>query len=123
LEKELPGLISQAFGPLTEQNRFTAITFDDTKKKAITLQLTTEPAIPEDLAKIVKWKKATTKKPASLEIGGENQLSSEELAEKLYPSDNGADAQTAFLEAWQAATAEEQGGDAEPTPDQPEDQQ
>jgi CRISPR-associated protein Csb1 len=123
LEKELPTLITEAYGPLEKKDRFTAITFDDTKKKTVTLQLATEPNIPEDLAKFVKWKKATKKKTASLEIGGENQLSPEQLAEKLYQGDSGANARTAFLEAWQAAITEDQSGEEAPSQDKPDDQQ
>ena len=124
LENELPTLIKNVYGELAEgKNRFTVLSFDDTKKQSVTLQLTAEPTIPEDLAKTVKWKKATKKKPASLEISGENQLTPEELAEKLYAGDSAADARTAFLEAWQAANAAEPSSDDEASKDQPDDHQ
>ena len=124
LEKELPMLINNAYGELADgQNRFTVLSFDDTKKQSVTLQLTAEPTIPEDLAKTVKWKKATKKKAASLEISGENQLTPEELAEKLYAGDSAADARTAFLEAWQAANTAEPSSNDEASKDQPDDQQ
>jgi CRISPR-associated protein Csb1 len=120
LESKLPALITEAYGQLGGHSRFTVVTFDDTKKEPITLQLTTEPTIPEDLAKMMKWKKATKKKPASLIVAGEIQLSPEELAEKLYPGDAGTDARAAFLEAWKAAASEAQQPDDEPTEDQGE---
>jgi hypothetical protein len=101
LEVELPKLIQEAYGSTEGNNRFTTVTFEDTKKKPTSLQLATQPTISEELAKVVKWKKATTKKPAILEVSGENELPPEELAAKLYPGDGGADARKAFMEAWQ----------------------
>ena len=123
LEAELPTLITKVYGELAEgKNRFEVLTLDDTKKEPVTLQLTAEPTIPDDLAKIVKWKKATKKKPATLEIGGENQLSPEALAEKLYPGENSADSRTAFMEAWNAAASKEQPDENEASNEQPDDQ-
>jgi CRISPR-associated protein Csb1 len=124
LKTDLPNLIKAAYGELAEgQTRFTTLKFDDTKKEPFLLQLATEPTIPEDLAKIVKWKKATKKKPATLEISGENQLSPEEMAEKLYPGEGAADARTGFLEALNAAANKEPQDGDEPSNDQPDEQQ
>jgi len=122
LEKALPILITEAYGPLEKADRFTALTFDDTKKKAVSFELATEPAIPEELTKTVKWKKATKKKPASLEVSPENELSPEELAEKLYPGDDRANARKEFLDAWEKAAKDESKNDDE-TPNNNDEQQ
>jgi CRISPR-associated protein Csb1 len=110
LEDALPALIAKAYAKTDGKDRFTTVTYDEAKKKATSLQLSTGPTIPKELENIVKWKKATKKKPASLEISSENEVSAEELAQQLYPGDDKTNARTAFLKAWQAASSQ---GDAD----------
>ncbi len=105
LEQVLPSLIKAAYPRLEGVNRDTIVTFADTEAKFVSLQLAIEPAIPEELKKVLKWRKATKNKTASLEVSPENGLRPEELAERLYPGDGGVDAREEFLEAWQAAGA------------------
>lgn len=123
LEAELPALIAKACAKTENKDRLTTVTFDETKKKNISLQLTAEPSVPEDLAKAVKWKRATRKKPASLEVSGDNELPPNDLAVKLYPGEGGTEARKAFLEAWQTATAESEPGDDEASQNQHDEQQ
>jgi hypothetical protein len=106
LEDALPALIAKAYAKTDGKDRFTRVTYDEAKKKATSLQLSSGPTIPKELENIVKWKKATKKKPASLEISSENEVSAEELAQQLYPGDDKTNARTAFLEAWQAASSQ-----------------
>jgi CRISPR-associated protein Csb1 len=124
LKEQLPALIQQAYGELAEgkNDRFTVLTFDDTKKQPVVLELATQPTIPDDLAKIVKWQKATKKKQATLKVSGENELPPEALAERLYPGESAADARNAFIEAWSKAAEKERPENEEPSNGQTDDQ-
>ncbi|MBS1940652.1 MAG: type I-U CRISPR-associated protein Cas7 [Bacteroidetes bacterium] len=107
LDDALPTLIHKVYG---EGDAVTTVIWDGAKAGAKTLEGLPEPQIPENLKKVVKWKNASKKSPAKLEIKVQDDLSPEQLAEQLYPGDDGAKAREKFLTVW---NSDAEGGDAQ----------
>jgi CRISPR-associated protein Csb1 len=106
LEAAVPGLIAKVFGDA--KSRFTVVTFEE-KAKPIALELTVEPAIPEDLKKFLRWKKATKTKSGTLEIKPGHEKSAEELADLLYSDNDREEDRKAFFSVYAKASTAESG--------------
>ncbi len=102
LEKELPDLIKNAFKD-EKQARFTTTIYIAGKTKPVSIEWPESPTIPEALKKLVKWKRGTTKKPASLEFSPDIELTPEDVAKQLFPDDARQEARNKLFEAYKAA--------------------
>ena len=123
-EAGLPALIEEAYGKLDGSDRFTTVTFDDTKKKAIILQLEKEPTIPEQLHQNRAVEKSNedeaSKSPSRY---GRSNCHPLNWRNNYIRETVERDTRNAFLKAWQAASGESETGSGEALHDQPNDEQ